>query len=518
MEFEILIIGAGVAGCTSALKLAEHFNNIGIITKSPDPSYNTTYYAQGGIVYKGEGDTPKLLYDDIMYAGSGLNYDKTVEMVSRDGPDIVKKILMDKCNVNFSHYDNGYLNMTEEGAHSVKRIIHVEDSTGKHIEKALLNKIRNNKNITILTDMTAIDILTLEHHTDDKYAVYKEPLCLGCYAYDNKKDEVQKILANVTILATGGMGQIYLHTSNPKDATGDGLAMASRAGAKLINMEYTQFHPTTLYHKESDRFLITEAIRGEGGKLRNQYGNEFMHKYHELKELAPRDIVTRSILQELHESKKEYVYLDLSDIKADVKERFPTIYKKCLEYNIDITRDMIPVVPAYHFSCGGIKTSLNGKTQIDRLYAIGEVACSGLHGANRLASTSLLEGVVFGYKAAEHIHNKWTEYYSSKIDANVYNWYEYATVEEVDSALIIQDWSTVKNIMWNYVGPLRSKRRLSRALDDLRNLRDTIEDFYRRIKINKDIIEVRNAVQISIIIANSAWINKKSLGCHYRTD
>ncbi len=518
MEFDILIIGTGISGCSSALKLAEHFDNIGIITKSSDPSYNTTYYAQGGIVYKGKEDSPKKLFDDIMYAGSGLNYDKAVELVSKEGPDKVKEILIDKCNVNFNHKINGYLDITDEGAHSVKRIIHVEDSTGKHIENALLQKINKNKNITLLTDLSAIDILTLEHHTNDKYAVYKEPMCLGCYAYDVKKDEVLKILANVTILATGGMGQIYRHTSNPKGCTGDGLAMAARAGAKLINMEYTQFHPTTLYHKESDRFLITEAIRGEGGKLRTQDGNEFMHKYHKLKDLAPRDIVTRSILQELHDRKEEYVYLDLSDIKANVKERFPTIYKKCLQYNIDITKHMIPVVPAYHFSCGGIKTSLNGKTQIDRLYAIGEVACTGLHGANRLASTSLLEGVVFGAKAAEHIHSKWKEYYSKKVKSDIYDWYEYGDVEEVDSALIIQDWSTIKNIMWNYVGPLRSKRRLSRALDDLRNLRDTIEDFYRRIKINKDIIEVRNAVQISIIIANSAWINKKSLGCHYRND
>jgi L-aspartate oxidase len=516
MKTDILIIGTGIAGCTAALKLAEHFDNITIITKSAEPEQCTTYFAQGGIVYKGEEDSPEKLTKDITYAGAGLCYEDAVRTMAEEGPRIVEDILMKKCDVKFSHKYDGYLDMTEEGSHSVKRIIHSEDSTGKYIIKAMLNKIKQNKNITLLTDTTAIDLLTLEHHTKDKFAVYKDPVCLGCYAYDNKNDKVIKILANVTILATGGMGRIYLHTSNPKSSTGDGFAMASRAGVKLINMEYTQFHPTTLFHKESDRFLITEAIRGEGGVLLTQDGNEFMHKYHQLKDLAPRDIVTRSILQELHERREEYVYLDLSNIKSDVKERFPTIYKKCKEYNIDITKDRIPVVPAYHFSCGGVKTSLNGKTSIDRLYAVGEVACTGVHGANRLASTSLLEGVVFGYRASEHIQSKWKEYYSKEICEDVYDWYEPAEIDNVDSALVVQDWSTIKNITWNYVGPLRSKNRLNRAINDLRNLRDTIEDFYRIIKVNKDIIELRNAVQVSLIIAHSSWINKQSKGCHYR--
>jgi len=517
MIYDALIIGTGIAGCTAAIKLAEYFDNVALITKSSEPEKSATYYAQGGIVYKGEGDSPQKLADDILYAGSGLCYEKAVRTMAEEAADRVEEILMEKCNVNFSHYSNGYLDRTEEGAHSLKRIIHVEDSTGKHIEIAMLNKIKSNKNITLFSEMVAIDILTLEHNTPDKFAVYKEPECLGCYAYDIKNEKVVTLLANVTILATGGMGQIYLHTSNPKCATGDGLAMAYRAGATLINMEYTQFHPTTLYHKEGERFLITEAIRGEGGILITQDGKAFMDKYHNLKDLAPRDVVTRAILQELHEKKEDFVYLDLSNIKTNVKERFPTIYAKCLEYNIDITKEMIPVVPAYHFSCGGIKTSLNGKTQIDRLYAIGEVACTGVHGANRLASTSLLECVVFGARAGEHIKSKWKEHYSTKINTDVHDWYEQSS-EKVDNALVVQDWSTVKNITWNYVGPIRTKNRLIRALNDLRNLRDTIEDFYRSVKVNKDIIELRNAVQVSLVIAHSAWVNKNSLGCHYRID
>lgn len=518
MEFEILIIGSGIAACSSAIQLAEHFDNIAMITKESDPEETTTYYAQGGIIYKGDDDTPNKLAKDIVYAGSGLSYDIAVNLISKEGPEWVEDILLNKCEVDFSQAEKGLLDRTEEGAHSVKRVIHVADSTGKHIQKAMLNKIRKLNNITLFTNMVAIEILTLKHHTNDKFAVYKDPLCLGCYAYDEKIRKVIKILANVTVLATGGMGQIFLHTSNPKLSTGDGFAMASRAGATLINMEYTQFHPTTLYHKNSERFLITEAIRGEGGVLKTQNGLPFMYKYHDMKDLAPRDIVTRSILEELHLRREEYAYLDLSGIKTDVRERFPTIYNKCLQYNIDITKDMIPVVPAYHFSCGGIKTSLNGKTQIDRLYAIGEVACTGVHGANRLASTSLLEGLVFGARASDHIISKWKDYYSKKIKADVYDWYDMATTDNVDNALIIQDWSTVKNITWNYVGPIRSKSRLRRAINDLRNLREIIEDFYRNIKVNRDTIELRNAVQVALIIAYSAWENKNSAGCHFRID
>lgn len=518
MKFDILIIGNGIAGCTAAIKLSEHFDNIGLLCKSSNPTECTTYYAQGGIVYKGKNDTSEKLYNDIMYAGSGMCYDEAVKILAEEGPKRIDDILINKCGVQFSHINNGYLDRTDEGAHSVKRIIHAQDKTGSTIENTLLNFIKRSKNITLLTDTIAIDLLTLEHHTDDKYAVYKDPVCLGCYAYNSKDDKIYKLLANVTILATGGMGQIFLHTSNPQGSTGDGLAMASRAGTKLINMEYTQFHPTTLYHKDSERFLITEAIRGEGGILITKDGTAFMHKYHHLKDLAPRDIVTRAILEELQDRKDECVYLDLSGIKINVRKRFPTIYNKCLEYNIDIEKDMIPVVPAYHFSCGGVKTSLNGKTQIDRLYAIGEVACTGVHGANRLASTSLLEGLVFAARTSEHIHRKWKENYSKQINAQIYDWYENSLKEEIDNALIIQDWSTIKNITWNYVGPVRSKNRLKRAIDDLRNLRDTIEEFYRNIKVNKDVIELRNSVQVALIIAHSAWINKKSCGCHYRVD
>ncbi len=517
METDVLVIGTGIAGCAVAIELAEKGFDVLMVTKGKKPEESNTLHAQGGIVYRGEGDSLDLLVDDIKKVGRGATWEPAAKVLAKEGPELVEKILIRKIGVPFTRSENGKLNFTEEAGHSVKRIIHSDDATGKAIETALIRYILSLKNVRILTEHMAVDLITPEHHSQDPLAVYPPTTCVGTYVFDEREKRVKRIMSKVTVLATGGLGRIYLHTTNPEGATGDGFAMAQRAGAKLINMEYVQFHPTTLYHKEAGGLLISESVRGEGAVLKTPDGKPFMEKYHPMGSLAPRDVVSRAIHEEMMEKGYKYVLLDLCSYmsKDYIKKRFPTIYKTCLSYGIDITKEPIPVVPAVHFSCGGVKVDLFGRTTVDRLFAVGEVSCTGLHGANRLASTSLLEGLTWGTRAGRFISENWGEFKENVPDYPIPEWVD-TGVEEPDPALIKQDWITLKHIMWNYVGLVRTEKRLKRALVDLEHLASEVEDFYKNAKLTKELIELRNGIQTGLTIAKAARINKRSRGCHYR--
>jgi L-aspartate oxidase len=518
MEFDVIVIGSGIAGSVAAYTLSQQGFHTALLSKNPMLEESNTFYAQGGIVYKGEADSAELLFNDIMSAGAWICNPEAVKVISEEGSRIVEEVLIREFQVPFTLDEKGNLLLTKEGAHSARRILFTKDATGRSIELSAVAAIRRRTNLTILEDFTAIDIITMDHHTSDKLRMYQPITSLGVYALNNKTKVVSKILSRAVVLATGGMGQAFLHTTNPLTATGDGFAMAARAGARLVNMEYTQFHPTSLFHPKASNFLISESVRGEGAILVDRKGKAFMEQYHPLKDLAPRDIVTRAILTEMQEQDESYMFLDIARIgKETVKERFPNIYRKCLDYGYDITEDPIPVLPAYHFSCGGILTDMNGATSIRRLFAAGEVACTGLHGANRLASTSLLEGLVFGRRVAEYLAGNWKDFEKLTFP-DVPEWIDTGIVEDIDSALIIQDWNSLKNIMWNYVGPVRNKKRLRRAMIDLNNLREDIENFYRDAKVNKPILELRNAVQTGLIVAQQALANRRSDGAHFRVD
>ncbi len=514
---DILVIGSGIAGLSTALAAYEKGFDVVVITKGESPEESNTDNAQGGIVYKGEEDSPELLIKDILEAGAGATNPEAARVVAEEGPRLVEEILIKKVKVPFNKRESGEFDLTEEGAHSVRRILHADDLTGRAIERSMLRYIQNHTSIRIYTSRVAIDLLTLQHHCKNPTNVYKPLECLGAYAYNVKEKKVERFVAKATVLATGGLGQIFLHTTNPKGATGDGFAMAYRAGVRLINMEYVQFHPTTLYHKDAKRFLISESVRGEGAILKTPDGDPFMERYHPLGSLAPRDVVSRAIHEEMTEKGYKYVLLDLAsymDAEA-IKKRFPHIYETCLKHGIDITKEPIPVVPAVHFACGGVKTNMWGETEMKRLFAVGEVACTGLHGANRLASTSLLEGLVFGNRAARRIEEKWNE-----LNTEIPEPAEWVDTGEYDPdpALINQDWITLKHIMWNYVGLVRTEKRLKRAIYDLRHLWWEVEEFYRKAKLTKELIELRNGILTGLVIARAAYRNRESRGCHYRKD
>ena len=516
-ETEILVIGCGIAGLTAAIQLADAGREVTVITKTGDPGESNTRYAQGGIIYTSPEDSPEQLTEDTCRAGAGLCLKPAVSLLAEEGPAAVKEMLIDRCKVPFTEED-GRLHLTAEGGHSIRRIIHSDDRTGFSISDAMVRTAENHEKITFLKNRMAIDLITREHHSDDPMALYKKPECFGAYVLDNSTRTVETILARSTILATGGLGQMFRHTTNPNVATGDGYAMAIRAGAILINMEYTQFHPTTLFHPDADSYLISEAVRGEGAVLVTRDGREFMQKYHEMASLAPRDAVTRAILNEMVLRDENHVLLDLSAIPAETRaSRFPGIHQKLLEFGIDITRQPIPVVPAFHFSCGGVRVNEDARTNLARLYAMGEVSCTGVHGANRLASTSLLESVVWGKRAAHNIQTNWSEL-SGESFPGIPDWRDKGLREEFDPALISQDWSALKNTMWNYVGPVRSEKRLRRAFTSLRQLSNDIEDFYRDTRLTRSIVELRNAVTTGFAIAGAAWRNRRSRGCHYRMD
>ena len=517
IQTDVLIIGSGIAGGIAAYQLAEAGIEVTIVSRKKDNSDTATYYAQGGIVYQGKNDNPQNLADDILKAGAGHSDPGAVKILSENGPGLVKDILIDKFNVPFDKDPGGGLSLVLEGGHSRPRILHAADATGKAIEETIYSKLTSGKNINFLRGYTAVDLLTPDHHSANRLDVYKPVNCTGAYLLDQKNGRIIRYLAKNTILATGGLGRIFLRTTNPAGARGDGIAMAYRAGARVINNEFIQFHPTMFYHEYKPNFLISEAVRGAGARLVHADGRPFMQNYsQDWKDLAPRDIVSASIHKEIIENGLTNVFLDAASyIPADkIKSEFPNIYKKCLGSGLDMTKDLIPVVPAAHYSCGGVWVNGFGQTTIQNLYAAGEVSCTGVHGANRLASTSLLEGLVWGCRCSGQILKTIgsqklfpAEYIPAWQDDNYYS---------PDTALIRQDMSSIQHIMWNYVGLVRNKYRLQRALRELRNLENEIERFYRVTKLTDDLVGLRNAVRAASIVTMAAWSNKKSMGCHYR--
>ncbi|MFZ4714009.1 MAG: L-aspartate oxidase [Bacteriovoracaceae bacterium] len=520
-QYDVLILGSGIAGLASAIKLAEKKYKIAIVTRESDPKISNSYWAQGGIIYSKLGqDNPHELALDIMKASSNTSSEKAIDMLISKSAEIVEEVLFKKVQTDFSRDEDGELKFTKEAAHSRERIIYKGDFTGKEIQISLLNYLSDKKlfpNVTFLTGHTAIDLITPSHHGVDIRQRYEGDQVVGAYIFNQSSGEVLKVMAKKTILATGGIGALYLHHSNSGGSRGDGMAMAKRAGAFVTNMEFVQFHPTTFFHRSSHRrFLITEAIRGEGGILLNSKGERFMKKYHPDHELAPRDVVARAILEEMISSKDDCVYLDISHKESTwLKERFPTIYEYCLEHKVDITSMPIPVVPAAHYTCGGVKSDTKGRTNLNHLYAVGEVACTGLHGANRLASTSLLEGLTWGYTAGIDIdfQLKNATFYDH---TQIKDW-ETAS-GECDLSLIAQDWMTLRQTMWNYVGLSRSKNRLNRARAMFSELSDEINRFYRHSELHDELIGLRNGVEVAFMVLNASLRNKESIGCFYLKD
>ena len=511
-KVDILIIGLGLAGITAAITAAKSGKKIIVLTKTKNLSSGSTPWAQGGIVYKGLEDSPEKLKEDILKAGAGLCWKEAVEHLCAHGPALIEKILIDTLKVPFNS-TNGKLDRAREGAHSSPRVLYNADKTGKSIHETALIYLQTLSNVEILTNHMAIDLLTFSHHSTVNTDIYKKPACFGAMVLNNKTGKVISFLAGKTILSTGGSGQLFLHTTNPKESTGDGIAMAWRAGARCFNLHYVQFHPTALYHP-SGRFLISEAMRGEGAKLINSRGQEFMSHYHKDGALAPRDVVSRSIHMEMLKEETDCVFLDITHKDTLwTKKRFPTIYNYCLKKGINITKEPIPVVPAAHYGCGGVGVNLAGKTSLKRLYAIGEVSCTGLHGANRLASTSLLECLVWGYfSAKDAVEDKDDNQYFPPI----HNWA--IGKNTVDKAQITQEWMSIKNTMWNLSGLIRSQEKLRLATNILRSLQLEVEQTYQKSKLDNNILSLRNGAQASLAIISSALEARESLGTHYVDD
>jgi len=513
---DVLIIGSGIAGISAALRLArDSQRHIIIITREADPKTSSTYLAQGGIATVGDQDSSESLVEDILRVGAGASWPPAVEILATEGPQLVKKIIIEEAGLSFDRRSADQYHYTREGAHSAARILHVGDRTGAAIIEALHSLLRSYPNIQLVTEATAVDLITFPHHSLDPLSAYEPITCHGAYVLDSRTSEVNRYLAGTTILATGGFSRLYRYTTNRSGSRGDGLAMAYRAGAHVINTEYIQFHPTSFAVPESENFLITEAVRGEGGRLFTLDNRHFMDEYApQWGDLAPRDVVARAIQQEMILHDFPYVLLDISQVK-NFSDRFPTIYARCREYGIDLPAMPIPVVPAAHYCCGGIWTDLWGKTTIRNLYAVGEAACNGVHGANRLAGTSLLEGLVFGDRAGRHIAIE----PGSPISANAIPPWEFApNGTPADPALLHRDWRSIQYTMWYYVGLSRNMHHLNRAIQDLLHLQKDIVDFYRQAQLNDALLGVRNAVQSALIIAESAWHNRRSIGVHFRTD
>ncbi|MGH9355979.1 MAG: L-aspartate oxidase [Terriglobia bacterium] len=513
---DVLVIGSGLAGCAAAWSAAKAGATVVMVTRAGGPEESNTFWAQGGIIYEGKNDSPGKLVEDILTAGAGLSSPEAAWLLSREGPRLVKEILIDELGVKFDRasQDSAEWHLTAEAAHSLPRILHYKDQTGSAIERVFLERVASHPNVSMQRKATSVDLLTVSHHSEEPLDVYRPLTCVGAYVLDQASGQISPVLAKETILATGGLGRVYLHTTNPPGAAGDGIAMASRAGARCINMQYVQFHPTTLYHP-SGRFLISEAVRGEGGRLVDSNGREFMSRFHPDGSLAPRDIAARAIYQVMLESGEPCAYLDISHKPAtEVRERFPGIYAHCFALGIDITQQPIPVVPAAHYSCGGIAVNEWGKTNLDRLRAVGEVSCTGLHGANRLASTSLLECLVWGSRAGGDAASSAVK--GGHYFPRIVPWrYER---EAADPALIAQDWLTIQQTMWNYVGLIRSEKRLNRAYEILRELNVEISRFYENAEVTDSIIGLRNGIQTARLLLLAAKESRESRGCHYRVD
>jgi L-aspartate oxidase len=517
---DVLILGCGIAGLSAALALArDKSKSIAIVTRACDPMESSTAYAQGGIATCGLDDSAESFVHDIVEAGGGLSLPQAARLLVERGAELVERILINKARVPFSKDEKGNLAYAKEGAHHVARILHAQDATGKAIQTALLRQLSAHKNIRLQTEWTAVDLITTPHHSTDALAVYQFPICRGAYVLNRSTGDVHRMLAQTTILATGGYGRVFRYTTNPPGARGDGLAMAHRAGVRIENTEYVQFHPTTLAVPGARNFLISEAVRGAGAKLFTPSGDRFMERYSpEWMELAPRDVVSRAMHHTMAEHGYPHLLLDLSSIpnKEGIQTRFPTIHSTCASVGIDICHEPIPVVPAAHYTCGGILVDSCGQTNMPGLYAVGEVSCTGIHGANRLASTSLLEGLVWGTTAGEDIaaHSD----VSSFDEKTIPEWQHASGDAIADPILIRRDVESVQNIMWHYVGLSRSKDRLKRAVEDLHHLWHQIDAFYRSTKLDDALIGLRNMVQCAQITAQAAIRNQISRGTHWRED
>lgn len=521
MKTDFLVIGSGIAGLTYALKVAAHFPNkkITVITKTNTDETNTKY-AQGGIagVIDEAKDSFEKHIDDTLIAGDGLCNKQIVEIVVKEGPERIKEII--NYGARFDKDKNGDFALGKEGGHSEFRILHHKDVTGKEMERALLQASTQTPNINIINHCYVVDIIT-QHHLG--YLVTKSTqniTCFGVYVLNLNTNLIEKIESKVTLLATGGCGQAYRTTTNPKIATGDGIAMVYRAKGRIENMEFIQFHPTALFEPGiSPSFLITEAVRGDGGILRNKKGEAFMVKYDSRKDLAPRDIVARAIDNEMKLEGTEYVYLDCTAIsKENFIHHFPNIYQKCLSIGIDVTKNYIPVAPAAHYSCGGVKTDANAKTSIRNLYACGECASTGLHGANRLASNSLLEAMVFAHRAYLNVVENVSEIFENFTDSKIPDWNTKGTSEPREMILITQSFKELQQIMSDYVGIVRTDVRLARAMKRLDLLYEETEQLYRSTKVSPQLCELRNLITTGYLIVKGAEFRKESRGLHFNTD
>jgi L-aspartate oxidase len=504
LEIDYLVIGSGIAGLNFALLAAEH-GRVAVVTKKR-PSDTNTNWAQGGVaaVLAGDDSFEQHVHDTLV-AGDGLCDRDVVELCVREGPAQVRRLL--DVGVRLARDATGGFDLGREGGHMRHRVVHWEDITGREIQRALLDAVDKHANITVLDRHIAIDLLSLAKYGGD-------PACFGAYVLDTRTGEVQTVCARATVLATGGTGKVYIYTSNPDVATGDGVAMAYRIGAACCDLEFVQFHPTVLYHPLAGSFLISEALRGEGGKLRVATGETFMEHYHAMRELAPRDVVARAIDNELKKSGADCVFLDMTGLDpAFVRGRFPNIYERCLSLGIDITKQAIPVVPAAHYMCGGVKSDEYGATTIRGLYAIGECAFTGLHGANRLASNSLLEGMVFSTRAAEAVRAA-----PRARPAKVAPWSYGDATDSNDAIVVSLNWDEIRRFMWSYVGIVRSDKRLERARRRIEILRDEIREYYMDFKVTSDLVELRNLALVAHLIIESARRRKESRGLHYTLD
>lgn len=500
-----LVIGSGIAGLSIALKLARHYS-ITLVAKS-SLNEGSSAYAQGGIAAVLDPfDSIESHIQDTMEAGAGLCQIETVKMVAEKGAQAIYELI--ELGVAFSKQKTSDdYHLTQEGGHSHRRVIHAADHTGKTVTETLLEAVQSNPNITLLPNHMTVDLILNQDRSR----------CIGAYILEPDSGDVKTHLAQFTVLATGGASKTYLYTSNPDTSTGDGIAMAWRAGCSVTNMEFNQFHPTCLYHPQDRSFLISEAVRGEGGLLKLPNGDTFMHLYDDRKELAPRDIVARAIDQEMKKHGIDCVFLDISHKpKPFILEHFPTIYQRCLNVGIDITQVPIPVVPAAHYTCGGVTTDLQGQTDIKHLYAIGETAYTGLHGANRLASNSLVEGLVFAETAYQDIKQKMQPTFQP--DRHVRDWDDTRVTPPKEKVLISHDWDEVRRLMWDYVGIVRTDKRLKRALRRIKVLKQEIYDYYYQHKLNADLLELRNLAQVAELMIQSALKRKESRGLNYNLD
>ncbi|MBN1615244.1 MAG: L-aspartate oxidase [Deltaproteobacteria bacterium] len=512
---DFLVLGSGIAGFSFAIKAAK-LGTVAIVTKKERYESNTNY-AQGGIAaVSDQADRFEYHIDDTLTCGSGLSKEDVVRFVVTEGPERIDELV--KWGVEFTRAQAGSTaeyDLGREGGHSMRRVLHAKDLTGREIERALTEKAAHERNIRIYENHIAVDLVLKSAAQGQRKG--NEDRCLGAYVLDIDTGEIHTFRAKYTVLATGGAGKVYLITTNPDIATGDGIAMAYRAGALIANMEFIQFHPTCLYHPEAKAFLISEAVRGEGGILKLRSGSTFMEKYHPMKSLAPRDVVAQAVDTELKKTGDEYVLLDISHRDRDfIRNRFPNIYEKCLQFGIDITREPISVVPAAHYLCGGVVVNAEGETSIRGLFACGEVSCTGLHGANRLASNSLLEAVVFSHRAIRRIEQIFSE--PAGEDIPIPPWDPRGATESDESVVVTNNWDEIRRCMWYYVGIVRSDKRLERADRRIDLISREIDEYYRNFIVTRDLVELRNIAVVAKLIVTCARMRKESRGLHYNLD